>query len=112
MHVYNSFGLAFDAAGNLFVSNYDDNSIQKFTSGGVSSVFATGLNGPLGLAFDSAGNLYAANYGNGTGNTIVRFTPDGVGSVFATTSSAPAELAFLDSPAPSPQCSFSRPSAH
>ena len=35
------------------------NTIEKFTPGGVGSVFAsTGLNSPDGLAFDAAGNLY------------------------------------------------------
>ena len=32
-----SFGLAFDKTGNLFVSNYNDSSIQEFTPGGVSA---------------------------------------------------------------------------
>src|SRR5439155_871834 len=66
-------GLAFDAAGNLYVANYGDNTIEKFTPGGVGSVFAsTGLSSPIGLAFDAAGNLYAANSGD---NTIEKFTP-------------------------------------
>ena len=55
------------------MANYGANTIEKFTPGGVGSVFATtGLNGPIGLAFDSAGNLYAANASN---NTIEKFTP-------------------------------------
>ena len=64
----------------LYVTNNGGSTIEKFTSGGVGSVFASsGLNGPSGLAFDSAGNLYAANYGD---NTVEKFT-SGVGSVFA-----------------------------
>ena len=66
-------GLAFDSAGNLYAANVNANTIERFTPGGVGSVFAnTGLNYPLGLAFDSAGNLYAANLNN---NTIEKFTP-------------------------------------
>jgi DNA-binding beta-propeller fold protein YncE len=70
-----------------------DNTIVKFTPGGVGSVFASdGLNEPTGLAFDSAGNLYAANVGD---DTIEKFTPDGVGSVFANSGVAfPEALAF------------------
>ena len=82
-------GLAFDAAGNLYVANNIGNTIEKFTPGGVGSVFASmGVNHPYGLAFDLAGNLYVAN-NPGTGplpgddNTIEKFTPGGVGSVFA-----------------------------
>ncbi len=78
------FGLAFDSAGNLFVANQGNNTIEKFTSGGVGSVFAnTGLDVPSGVAFDSADNLYAVNQGN---NTVEKFTPGGVGSVFANSS--------------------------
>src|ERR1051326_1622166 len=76
----------------IYVANFSNNTIEKFTSGGVGSVFAnTGLNGPAGLAFDSAGNLYAAN----SNNTIEKFTPGGVGSVFANTGlNSPEGLAF------------------
>jgi hypothetical protein len=51
----------------LYVSNFGNNTIEKFASGGVGSVFAnTGLSGPIGLAFDSTGNLYAANVSDNT----------------------------------------------
>src|SRR5215467_12246859 len=76
-------GLAFDASGNLYVANYGDNTIEKFTPDGVGSVFAnTGLNGPWGLVFDKAGNLYAANY---WGNSVSKITPAGVVSTFFST---------------------------
>ena len=77
----NPAGIAFDRAGNLYVANGGNNTIEKFTPGGVGSVFASGglLNSPDSLAFDSLGNLYVANR-----NSIERFTPGGVGSIFAT----------------------------
>ena len=76
-------GLAFDAAGNLYVTNSLSDTIERFTPGGVGSVFAaSGLDHPAGLAFDVAGNLYVAN--DGGSNKIEKFTPAGVGSVFAT----------------------------
>ena len=59
------------------------NIIEKFTPGGVGSVFASssdGLSDPEGLTFDSAGSLYAANFYAGT---IEKFTASGVGSVLA-----------------------------
>ena len=75
------------------MANGGNNTIEKFTPGGVGSVFAsTGLNGPNGLAFDSAGNLYAAISAI---STIEKFTPGGVGSLFASTGlDAPQYLAF------------------
>ena len=54
--------LAFDAAGNLYVANYGNNTISKVTpAGAVSTFVSSGLNDPMGLAFDAAGNLYVAN---------------------------------------------------
>ena len=89
--------LAFDSAGNLYVSNGGNNTIKKFTPDGVGSVFAsTGLYNPMGLAFDNAGNLYAANYRPaGWEVGILKFTPGGVGSLFVRTGLVyPVGLAF------------------
>ena len=56
------YGLAFDAAGNLYVANYGNNTISKVTpAGAVSTFVSSGLDDPDGLAFDAAGNLYVAN---------------------------------------------------
>ena len=86
-------GLAFDMAGNLYVSNFgtpDD--VEKITPAGVSSAFASGLRAPVGLAFDNSGNLYVADEG---ANLIRKFTPDGIGSVFASSGlSFPTGIAF------------------
>jgi DNA-binding beta-propeller fold protein YncE len=85
--------LAFDNAGNLYVASEVGNTIEKFTPGGVGTVFASypSIYAPQGLAFDSAGNLYAAsvNY-----HAVEKFTPSGVGSDFVTGLSAPLSLAF------------------
>lgn len=73
-------GLAFDASGNLYVANYND-TILKFNTNGVSSVFASsGLSNPEALAFDSSGNLYVGNQGD---LDILKFNASGIGSVFA-----------------------------
>ena len=85
--------LAFDSAGNLYASNNRGNTIEKFTPGGVGSVFASVVN-PYGLAVDSAGNVYVSNTVSGV-SSIEKFTPGGVGSVFASTGvSGPFGLAF------------------
>jgi hypothetical protein len=83
-----SFDLAFDSAGNLFVADSGDLTIFKFTPAGVSSVFAgptsfTAGQGPVGLAFDKSGNLFVSTEGNDGNDTILKFTPAGVVSTFA-----------------------------
>jgi streptogramin lyase len=77
-------------AADLYVSYTSRNTIDKFSSTGVRSNFATGLPGPYGLAFDTSGNLFAASY---HANTITKFTSAG-SSVFATGLAGPVGLAF------------------
>jgi sugar lactone lactonase YvrE len=87
-------GLAFDAAGYFYVAFgiFSGQGIEKFTPGGVGSVFAsTSPNRPFDVAIDQAGNLYVALLSN---NTIEKFTPGGFGTVFATGLSMPTGLAF------------------
>jgi len=77
------YGDAFDAAGDLWVSNYSGGTVAEFTPAQLQSSgaptpavvigsTATSLHGPVGLAFDRAGNLWVANY---SGETLVEFTP-------------------------------------
>ncbi len=73
-------GLAFDAAGNLYVANNDGNTISKVTpSGAVSTFVSSGLYDPGYLAFDAAGNLFVSEAVRGS---IVEVTPAGVVSTF------------------------------
>ncbi len=66
-------GLAFDAAGNLYIANDGNNSVSEVTpAGAVSTFVSSGLSEPDALAFDAAGNLYVANNGN---NTISEVMP-------------------------------------
>ncbi len=92
-----SRGLAFDAAGNLYVANGANGTVSEVTPAGAVSTFASGFVAPVGLAFDAAGNLYVANGGNGT---VSEVTPAGAVSTFASGFIAPAGLAF-DAPATS-----------
>jgi predicted outer membrane repeat protein len=74
-------GLAFDASGNLYVANGGINGgvIDKVTSQGTYSVFASGFTNAEGLAFYN-GNLFVADLGTGD---IDMVTPAGVVSTFA-----------------------------
>ena len=80
-------GLAFDSAGNLFVSDSTaglggsiNGTIYKFTPDGVRTTFALGLSFPRALAFNRAGDLFVVDGGS---NRILKFTPDGVRTTFA-----------------------------
>jgi hypothetical protein len=54
--------LAFDTAGNLYVSNYLSANVSKITPSWTSTIFASTGSYPRGIAFDTAGNLYVSNY--------------------------------------------------
>ncbi|HTR42282.1 MAG TPA: PEP-CTERM sorting domain-containing protein [Pseudomonadales bacterium] len=78
------YGIAFDAAGNLFVANSALNgpggSISEITRSGTQSTFASNVD-PIGLAFNNAGNLFQTDYFSGN---IYEYTPNGHQSTFAT----------------------------
>ncbi len=90
------FGVAADAAGNLYVADGGDaNTIRKIDTLGVTSIFAGSIEGyaegagklaafntPSGMAFDRKGNLFVADTGN---NAIRKITPEGVVSTWAGT---------------------------
>jgi sugar lactone lactonase YvrE len=94
-------GVAFDAAGNLYIGDTLNNKVRKVTPAGVISTFAgTGVAGstgdggtasaarlsqPRGVATDAAGNVYVADSAN---NKIRRVTVGGIISTFAGTGTA------------------------
>ena len=91
------FGLAFNSAGNLYVSDAGSDTIYKFTPNAMQSTFAALPNAtPYGVTFNSAGNLFVAASGGDAGNgTIYEYTPLGVQSTFATSGlDRPYDLAF------------------
>lgn len=84
-------GLAFDTAGNCFVSEALGGIIHKFSTDGTDTIFASGLDGPASLVFDGAGNLFSADF---FGGVIYKFDPNGARTAFATGLNGPANLAF------------------
>ncbi len=73
--------MAFDSAGNLFVSLAETKSrILKFTPSGEQTLFASELTRAEGLAFDAADNLYV-DYPDT--HSVLKFAPDGTRTTFA-----------------------------
>ncbi|HSX59424.1 MAG TPA: carboxypeptidase regulatory-like domain-containing protein, partial [Tahibacter sp.] len=85
------FALVPDSAGNLYVTNYGDNTVARVARDGSITIFATGLNKPRGITRGSDGLLYVADSGS---NSIVRIAADGTRSTFATGLNDPADLRF------------------
>jgi uncharacterized protein (TIGR03437 family) len=68
----------FDAAGALYIAEFDGGRVRKVSTSGVITTFASGLNGPVSLAFDAAGNLYVAEK-----DRVRRISPGGAITPFA-----------------------------
>jgi len=74
-----AYHLAFDEAGNLYVSGPTTSSfdtIQRISPEGIVSVFYRGLGRPQGLALDAEGNVYCCASLRGR-RGVVRITPSG-----------------------------------
>jgi len=76
-------GVAFDAAGKLYVSNFDPQSITVYAAGHLNGDVApiatitgskVGLTGVGGIALDKSGNIYVAN--GATGGSVDNFVAE------------------------------------
>lgn len=95
-------GITVDTSGNVFTTNFLDDTVTKITPMGVSTVFATTGDGPYSIAMDKHGNLYTAN---DVDDTVSKITPSGVSTIFGTTGSVPASL-VIDSRGNVYACNF------
>jgi len=100
----NPYGVTFDAGGNLWVTNFQNNTLEEFTNAALASanpapavvISGPALQQPVNLAFDAAGSLWVANFGLNSANTgsLLKYTPDQLG-----TSGSPAPAVSLVSAA-------------
>jgi hypothetical protein len=74
------YGVAADAAGNLFITDSSNDQILKVSPSGVVTTIARTLNSPSSVALDRAGNLYIADSHS---HRIRKIEPNGVTSVVA-----------------------------
>lgn len=100
-----TYAAAFDASGNLWVSDYFNNQIIEYLAPSLTAgapqkgTTITGLASPSGLAFDASGNLWIANYGN---DTVVEYTasslaagaPKTATTISTGANNSPHDLAF------------------
>ena len=67
-------GIAIDKSGNVWVTNYNSNTVTKLSSTGVAlGTYKTGEN-PVGIAIDASGNVWVANNGS---NSVTKLGPSG-----------------------------------
>lgn len=75
------YDVAIDGSGNIFVTDFSNNRVQKFNSSGAyqSQFGSTGsgngqFSGPTGIALDSGGNIFVCDYNN---NRVQKFNSAG-----------------------------------
>jgi len=108
-------GVAVDAAGNTYVTDYENSTIRKITAAGVVTTFAgsvgsldyvdgTGSSArfylPVGIAVDNSGNLFVTEAGN---SVIRKITAAGVVTTFA---GSPGNYGSADGTGAAAQFSF------
>lgn len=76
----NATSIAFDRAGQLYVSSRMDGTVHRVAPNGTMSLYAEGMGVATGIAFDRTGNLYVGD----RSGTVFKIAPDRQIFVFAT----------------------------
>lgn len=74
------FGLAVDAAENVYVADRENNAIRKITAAGAVSTLSAVVRTPGGIVSDTSGNLYVTET---DWNRITKVAPDGSSTILA-----------------------------
>lgn len=88
-------GISSDRDGNLYVAEFNTNTILKITPDNKKIVFLKDpkINGPIGLAFDKSQNLYIANYNK---DNILKVSKNGLITILISNVKKPYCL-YIDS---------------
>jgi DNA-binding beta-propeller fold protein YncE len=78
--ILNATGLAFNPAGDLFVTSRAEGNVYRVDAAGEATVYAEGMGVATGAAFDSAGNLFVGD----RSGTIFKIDPERQIFVYAT----------------------------
>src|SRR5262249_38487298 len=70
-HLKGPIGLVADESGNIYVANYASGTVARITPAGISTIVATGFNGPYYLTLDRTGSLFVSQQAD---NSIVRIS--------------------------------------
>src|SRR5262245_47202304 len=68
------FGVAVDAAGDVFVADTLNNAVKEVLPDGTIKTIGSGFNSPVGVAVDAAGDVFVADNGN---SAVYEVLPDG-----------------------------------
>jgi uncharacterized protein (TIGR03437 family) len=86
----NPYGVAIDAAGNLYIGDSGNNRVREVSNGSIATIAGNGIFGfsgdngppasaqlanPYGVAIDFAGNLYIGDSGNSRIRVLTPFSP-------------------------------------
>jgi sugar lactone lactonase YvrE len=80
VELMNPTGIAFDRAGQMYVSSRFDGTVYRVAPNGTMTSYSEGMGVATGIAFDRVGNLYVGD----RSGTIFKIAPDRQTFVFAT----------------------------
>jgi len=92
----NPYGIAIDAIGNVWVTNFGDGTVSELSSIGVPIQTYTVGTGPRGIAIDPPGNVWVANSGSDAapGSTVTMINPTSGTTTNYTVGSGPHSIAI------------------